>query len=951
MKKNFFNSNKNIDFDILKDRFFSVSHELFLISGFDGSIKLINDEVESILGYSTEEIIKIHYQDLIHPEDLTSANKALKNLGIGKATEGQEFRIKCKNGKYKWIYWNATVYAEQKLILSIGIDITSRKETEEELRLLESLVFAFNEIGNLKESLNITLREICRFTGWPFGEAWMLNEISNSLIKISTWHINSEAIMEFAESTKDYKGIPGEGIVGNAWTAKSPVWIEDLSQENNFKRASFIKETGLNSYLIIPILNNQEVVAALAFFQFGSNPINHWLLKLLTTITQHLASLIEHKKVEERLIEKEILLNEIEEITHSGHWEIDYRKESFFWSDGLFSIYGIQPTANINIETISNSIHPADRDKLLQILERVLKEKTSFVVEFKIIRSDGSIRDLISRGDTLRQEDGTIIKMVGITQDITAQKKINAELQKTEIYFRSLIENDFDIKTIINRNGYFKFVSPSAEFVLGYKPEELNGSKVFQYIHPEDLPLFIANIRNLLHIDYNKTILEFRFRKKDGNYCHFESIIKNLLTVPQIEGIIVNSKDISTKKNDEVTIRTLMDVSKKLNSELDVDQIIDILVTEGIKLVDAEHGVAGLRIEEGFVSKKYFKNKAPFNFEYIWQPHEGLAGKVLETKLPYITNSADSDPFSLKSIVYKFKIQTSVCLPIIDSQKEVIGFLKIDNKNDSNGFNNQDVEKLISLAQIAAIAIQNALAFQKIQTAEIQLNNSRQQLRRLSAHLQSAREEERTRIAREIHDELGQSLTGIKMDIAWFEKKYKSTETSDQLLIDKLGSMSQLIDSTINTVRKISSELRPGVLDYLGLPAAIEWQAQDFQNRTGIICKIKSLPEELKIPQNRITAIFRIFQETLTNVARHAQASEVEIRLDVNENFIVLEIKDNGRGITESEIQNTKSLGLLGMHERAELLEGEFKILGSESGTNVIVKIPSYNINNDYEEI
>ena len=161
--------------------------------------------------------------------------------------------------------------------------------------------------------------------------------------------------------------------------------------------------------------------------------------------------------------------------------------------------------------------------------------------------------------------------------------------------------------------------------------------------------------------------------------------------------------------------------------------------------------------------------------------------------------------------------------------------------------------------------------------AEEQLKGSTEQLRALSAHLQSVREEERTLISREIHDELGQELTGLKMDLSWLVKRLSKNQKS---LISKTESMLKLVDSTIQTVRRISSELRPGVLDDLGLIAAIEWQAQDFENRTGITCDFSSSVEEIGLDRDRSTAVFRIFQETLTNVSRHAKATRVKISLE-----------------------------------------------------------------------
>ena len=226
---------------------------------------------------------------------------------------------------------------------------------------------------------------------------------------------------------------------------------------------------------------------------------------------------------------------------------------------------------------------------------------------------------------------------------------------------------------------------------------------------------------------------------------------------------------------------------------------------------------------------------------------------------------------------------------------------------------------------------------------EEQLMISREQLRRLTYHLQSIREEERTWISREIHDELGQALTGLKMDLSWIERKLSRTgeEQPFHLLLERIGSMSGLVDSTIQSVRKIATELRPGVLDALGLTAAIEWQASEFRSRTGIEVNLSPLSEKSGLDRERSTAVFRIFQEILTNVARHSLASEVEVHIEEKSGRLSLEVKDNGRGITEDQVIDSRSLGLLGMRERALLLGGEFHIQGVPGeGTTVTVIIP-----------
>jgi signal transduction histidine kinase len=216
------------------------------------------------------------------------------------------------------------------------------------------------------------------------------------------------------------------------------------------------------------------------------------------------------------------------------------------------------------------------------------------------------------------------------------------------------------------------------------------------------------------------------------------------------------------------------------------------------------------------------------------------------------------------------------------------------------------------------------------------LRESEEKLRRLAAHLISVREEERAHIAREIHDELGQVLTGLKMEVTWLAKRLR-----EKPLIEKTDSMCKLIDATVGTVRKIATGLRPEMLDDMGLVAAVAWQAKEFQKRTGIRCRTKLPPESAKPDVDVATTMFRIFQEILTNVARHSRATRVDMELAISEERVALEVTDNGVGIADSDLNGKKSLGLLGMHERALLFGGEVKINGTPGhGTRVSVSIP-----------
>lgn len=232
-------------------------------------------------------------------------------------------------------------------------------------------------------------------------------------------------------------------------------------------------------------------------------------------------------------------------------------------------------------------------------------------------------------------------------------------------------------------------------------------------------------------------------------------------------------------------------------------------------------------------------------------------------------------------------------------------------------------------------------AFQDItprKQAERELEESRAQLRELSAFLQSVREDERIRIARELHDELGQVLTALKMDLAWLGSRFLPDQTP---LIEKAKAMSGLIDSTVEAVYRIAEDLRPVMLDDLGLVPAIEWLIQQFQNRTGIESELSIDGEDLAVSGQIATCVFRILQEALTNVSRHAEASKVVASLKATADEIVLEVRDNGKGMSFEQERKRKSYGLIGIRERTYMVGGAMDIASTPgAGTVLEVSIP-----------
>ncbi|WP_240631019.1 GAF domain-containing sensor histidine kinase [Leptospira kmetyi] len=286
---------------------------------------------------------------------------------------------------------------------------------------------------------------------------------------------------------------------------------------------------------------------------------------------------------------------------------------------------------------------------------------------------------------------------------------------------------------------------------------------------------------------------------------------------------------------------------------------------------------------------------------------------------------------SARELAVKAGIDSALVVPIWNEDR-IVGVMEF--------FLNSEHSDPSLIEALSHVASQIGRAFER-KNAETNLRKSQEQLRALTARLQEVREEERILIAREIHDELGQILTVLKIEITLQKQNVFRSDSSSDPRIRELDSMIQLVDSAIESTQRIATELRPLVLEELGLLEGIEWYGEEFQKRTGIVCRVTKTQIQSTLNKEISIALFRIFQETLTNVARHSKATNVNVILKEKDSSIVLIVSDNGVGIQANKIGDSKSLGIIGMRERAIVLGGKVEISGSlEKGTKVIVRIP-----------
>lgn len=482
-----------------------------------------------------------------------------------------------------------------------------------------------------------------------------------------------------------------------------------------------------------------------------------------------------------------------------------------------------------------------------------------------------------------------------LRDEITERQRISEDLLRSEEKFRTLVDVVSDCVWEVDEKGIYTYISPKIVDVVGYEPEEMIGKKPYDFMGNDErqrirnyLFPIVAERRNFVfmesinrHKNGTDVITEtsgIPIYDASGKYCGYRGIVR----------------DITERKRAE---NTIIEIERQLRSVVTAAPIILCAIDgNGIFTLSEGKGLELLNLQPGEVDgHSIFELYGAFP-ELIKDVRRALKGENFVSAV------------TLGEVIFETRF-----LPTFDEVGNVVQVIGVCF--DVTGQKNVENELL----------------------------SSQRQLRALSAHLESVREEERKYIARELHDELGQTLTALKIDLTKLGERIPNlqNESVRGQILGRVPIMIEIVDTAMETTRKIVAQLRPAVLDELGLAEAVEWQTNEFQKLTGIKCEIVINLSNKHLPQNLKTAMFRILQECLTNITRHAAATKVKVELNDEADILFLQIQDNGRGIGKEKIRNTKSFGISGMRERAFLLGGTFEITRPQNGgTQVTVKIP-----------
>jgi PAS domain S-box-containing protein len=643
----------------------------------------------------------------------------------------------------------------------------------------------------------------------------------------------------------------------------------------------------------------------------------------------------ERKRMENALRESEEWFRTMADITTTAIFIFQGERVVYANHAGeVLSGYSLEDFSTLRFWDV---IHPDYRDIVRERgLARQRGEQVPDSYEVRIVCQDGSERWIDYTAGWISWQGQPAI--IGTAFDITERKRVEKALRISETKFKVLTEQSITGICLI-QEGFLVYVNPRLAEILEFRQEEMIGLPIFDLVAEKDRELVRENLRKRLSGEVSNTNYNVHALKKGGAQVPMEvhgSVIE-YLGHPAIMGIML---DITERQRAEETLqleKIRLQAQLELHKRLDAprDQLFDFSVETLTQSTKSLFAFIGLMDQaEAVMTIHAWSKNAMAQCAMETKPKQfpiaeaGLWGECVRQRQPVIINTYADLPDKRGIPTGHVQIDRFLAVPIFDGEK-IVAVAAVANKADD--YNESDCTAVIILINMLWDILRRQLA-------ENSLKQSHEQLRALAGHVEAAREEERTRIAREVHDQLGQMLTALKLDLKWIAGRLPADEVAYR---DKVTAMLHLIDDTIGTVRRVSAELRPGLLDDLGLMAAIEWQVQEFAGRTGLDYELALDEENVVLDQGLATALFRILQEALTNVARHAGATRIRVAMDVGPDGLALTITDNGKGMTDSQASALKSLGLLGMRERVRAWGGEVTFHGIPmQGTTVTVRIP-----------
>jgi PAS domain S-box-containing protein len=613
------------------------------------------------------------------------------------------------------------------------------------------------------------------------------------------------------------------------------------------------------------------------------------------------------KHMEQVLRQRDESLAAAQGIAHIGSWERDIDSGAESWSDETFRIFNLTPGPNApNYQSTQHLVHLDDRVRKERSLQAASEDNPFYDVSFRVVLPDGMTKVLHSLAKVEFDGAGRAVRARGTVQDITSKALADDMLRKREEEYRALVENSPDVVMRFDRRLCCTYVNPAIQHAPGLRDVIACGKMLDGGDGAPPFARLADAARRVLVTDLGETF-EVSVAGMRGT-SHFQvRLVPELIRGGEVRAVLAIARDITEIRNGEAMLR------------------------------ESEQRLAGIAT-----------NTPGMVFQCVSMPDDSFAFTFVSEGAVQLFGLMPSAIVANSALLIE-RIDAAERAGFYDSLSESARSMKMLNwEGRAHGLGDQQIwiNCRATPRKVGAAMIWEGVVFSITASKcnEEALTASRQLLRELSAHMEGVREEERKNIAREVHDELGQALTAMRMDVSLLRLQFGEHSIA---LLERILSMRDAVDRTIGVVRQVTSALRPTALD-LGLTAALEWQVEEFTRRSGIACVLHTGEVEVVLNDSHATVLFRIVQESLTNVLKHAAATSVEVTLRFEDGQVRLDVCDNGIGFTTQAPRKPGKFGLMGMRERVLMLGGTVAFQSANgTGTCVLVRLPIHTEKNE----
>jgi len=877
-----------------------------------GKIIAANEIVAKRFGKRAKDVIGKNAFALFSQDLAKSRKKRVEEVFLTK--KPVHFEDKCLGRTLQNSFY--PIFDSRNRVSSVfiyGEDITKQREIEERLLGLNQLRSRLIETHSLEEKLQLVTDAIVKLFPFDFARIWLNGPgdqcdsgcYFNTAKEIMHRCTNREECLHLVSSSGPYRRMAKEfhnriplGLfsVGQGTNKKTRnLLVQDISKYPNLHNPEWTQKFGWTSFAGYSLLSEdlaQEGILAI----FSKQSVTQEENILLEDLANTTAQVIKTARMEEELRKSEIRYKSLVLTSPEAVSVTDLAGTITEVSHRTLEIHGFDIAQELIGKNAFELIAKKDRKRALKNMRRTQREGFIRGEEYQLLKKDGTHFLGELNAHLIKDKQGKPAAFIATTRDITEQKRTEQILQEELMFRTSVIENaaeGLSVGHAIKKFPFIKFTvwNDRMTELTGYTMDEINKKGWYQTIYPDpEYQKRAVDRMVLLRKGKDLRGEEWTITRADGEKRHVNISTSIVKTSGETVHILSLMEDISDRKKADQAIR---ESEKKYRDFVD-DALVGVYRTD----IDGNIDYANQALLDifGFGTYEEFKR------EGVWKRYKNP--KDRELLLRRLKEKGKVDGFEFKAVTKSGAIKNVLLSSYLEGNS-LLGMI-------------MDISSRIE--------------------AEQELKQSREKLKNLAAHLQKAREEERTAISRELHDELGQTLTALKMDLSWLKKRIAP---KDNHLQEKLLSMMILTDNTIQTVKRIYQDLRPSLLYDLGLKDAIEWQVEEFKKRSDIKCKMVFNFDEINLTKDQSIAVFRILQEALTNVSRHAKATRVHISLKKLNSQLELKIKDDGIGITEEDLSSNKSYGIIGIRERTDYLKGKETIIGiPDKGTTIRVRIP-----------